>query len=65
MFPSAAFKVGIKWGRFGSAAQKGMLKKTIRLADAEGLSLTLKLKNQAGYLKRPDVSWTRLAFSKA
>jgi hypothetical protein len=38
---------------------------TIQLAEAEGLSLTLKLENQAGSFGRTDVSWTRLAFSKA
>lgn len=37
---------------------------TIRLAGAEGLSLALKFENQAGFSGRPDVSWTRLAFSK-
>lgn len=38
---------------------------TIQLAGAEGLSLALKLENQAGYFRRTGVSWTRLAFSNA
>jgi SAM-dependent methyltransferase len=38
---------------------------TVQLAGAEGLSLALKLENQAGFFGRTDVSWTRLAFSAA
>jgi SAM-dependent methyltransferase len=38
---------------------------TIELAAAAGLSLLLKLEQQEGALRRPGVSWTRLAFSKA
>jgi SAM-dependent methyltransferase len=38
---------------------------TIQLAGAEGLSLALKLENQAGFFGRTDVNWTRLAFSNA
>jgi len=38
---------------------------TIRLAKAEGLSLALKLEDQDGLLRRPGVSWTRLAFSRS
>jgi len=37
---------------------------TIQLAGAEGLSLALKLENQAGFFGRTDVSWSRLAFWK-
>lgn len=37
---------------------------TTRLAEAEGLSLILKLDHQDGLLKRPEVNWTRLAFSR-
>ncbi len=36
---------------------------TIRLAEAEGLGLTLLLENQPGSFGRKDVGWTRLAFS--
>jgi SAM-dependent methyltransferase len=36
---------------------------TIRLGEAEGLSLALKLANQRGLSGSTDVSWTRLAFS--
>jgi SAM-dependent methyltransferase len=44
---------------FGVSAEE-----TIHLAEAEGLSLALKLENQPGSFGRTDVSWTRLAFSK-
>jgi SAM-dependent methyltransferase len=37
---------------------------TVALAAAEGLGLLLKLEQQDGLLRRPGVSWTRLAFSK-
>lgn len=37
---------------------------TIALAAAQGLGLVLRQENQDGYLKRPGVTWTRLAFSK-
>lgn len=36
---------------------------TIQLARTEGLTLALKLENQAGFFGRTDVSWTRLAFT--
>ncbi len=38
---------------------------TIGLAAAEGLRPVLVLETQDGLLRRPGVSWTRLAFSKA
>jgi hypothetical protein len=44
---------------FGVSAEE-----TTELAEAEGLSLTLKPKHQDGLLGRAGVSWTRLAFSK-
>jgi SAM-dependent methyltransferase len=37
---------------------------TVALATAEGLSLILQRENQDGFFKRPEVSWTRLAFRK-
>ena len=36
---------------------------TLRLAEAEGLRLTLLLENQPGSFGREDVGWTRLAFA--
>jgi SAM-dependent methyltransferase len=36
---------------------------TVQLAEAEGLSLALRLENQPGFFRRTGVSWTRLAFS--
>jgi hypothetical protein len=36
---------------------------TIRLAGVDDLRLLLKLDHQDGVLRRPGVSWTRLAFS--
>jgi hypothetical protein len=38
---------------------------TTQLARAEGLTLVQRLDHQDGLLGRPDVSWTRLAFSRA
>jgi SAM-dependent methyltransferase len=38
---------------------------TVQLAKAEGMTLILQLENQDGFLRRPGVSWTRLAFTKA
>jgi SAM-dependent methyltransferase len=37
---------------------------TILLAGAEGLTPALRRDSQDGFLRRPGVSWTRLAFSK-
>jgi hypothetical protein len=37
---------------------------TVRLAEAEGLRLVLKLESHDGLLNRVGVSWTGLAFSK-
>lgn len=37
---------------------------TIALAGAEGMSPVLKQEHQDGLLRRPGVSWTRLAFAK-
>ena len=37
---------------------------TAELAAAEGLDLVRRLENQDGFFKRPDVSWTRMAFSR-
>jgi len=37
---------------------------TARLAEAEGLRLVLRRDRQDGVSKRPDVSWTRLAFTR-
>jgi hypothetical protein len=36
---------------------------TIRLAEAEGLRLVLRLDHQDAQLGRPGVSWTKLAFA--
>jgi SAM-dependent methyltransferase len=37
---------------------------TVELAQAEGLTLAFRCESQDGFFKRPDVTWTRLAFSK-
>lgn len=37
---------------------------TVRLAEAKGMNLILKLDQQDGLLRRPGVSWTRLAFRR-
>jgi SAM-dependent methyltransferase len=40
------------------------VEETVRLAESEGLVLTLNRSGQDSALKRPGVSWTRLAFAR-